>query len=136
MRIMPKESVIKNKARKMEIIIYGDIISKKNSKQIVCRGRYPLVLPSRAYQNWCEATLLELKKYRPKNPIERCKIDITFYSKTNRAADLDNKLGSVLDVLVEAGIIVDDNWNCVYQITIKYAGKSEPRAEIKLSTLS
>lgn len=39
------------------------------------------------------------------------------------------------DVLTEAGIIVDDNYNYLKEVTFKYGGKGETRAEVELEEI-
>jgi Holliday junction resolvase RusA-like endonuclease len=36
----------------IHITIPGNIRSKKNSKRVFCRGKYPVVLPSKPYMQW------------------------------------------------------------------------------------
>jgi Holliday junction resolvase RusA-like endonuclease len=116
----------------ISIILRGRIPSKKNSKIIVCRGKYPILLSSPAYNTWNEEQLWYLKGLRCPRSIEKCKVDITFYAPDKRATDLSNKTESIMDLLVDAGILKDDNWYVVSELTLRFGGvdKENPRAEI------
>jgi len=55
-----------------------------------------------------------------------------FYYPTKRAKDLDNSVSAVLDALVHAGVIEDDNINFVDNISVSFGGydKEDPRVNI------
>lgn len=125
----------------VNIVIKGKIPSKKNSKQIVCRGRFPMLLPSAAFKKWHDVALPALIAERselsrqtmqplPKDFAHR--IEVTMYAHDARAFDLTNKAESVMDLLVEAGIIADDNCNVAPKIDLRFGGvdRLNPRAEV------
>jgi len=118
----------------INITISGRIPSKKNSKIIVCRGKHPILLSSPAYNTWHEEQMWYLKGLRCPRGIEKCKVNITFYSPDKRASDLSNKVESLNDLLVDSGILKDDNWFVISELHLIFGGvdKDNPRAEIKL----
>lgn len=61
-------------------------------------------------------------------------LQLTFYFDNKRRHDLDNCAAGVMDALTKAGILEDDNVNCVDTLILKYGGidKENPRAEIFL----
>lgn len=61
-------------------------------------------------------------------------IAVSIYYGNLRRHDLDNSLATIMDALVAAEIIEDDNINNVDSISISYGGydKENPRAEIFL----
>lgn len=69
-----------------------------------------------------------------KRPVERqiSSIELIFYPSTKRKADATNKAESVMDLLVDAGIIEDDNWFVVPKVELQFGGvdKEKPRVEI------
>ena len=70
---------------------------------------------------------------KPPKPIEKSLITITFYFKDKRRHDADNYQKFLLDGLVHAGIIVDDDFE---HITVTCKGdydKQEPRTEIEIT---
>lgn len=114
----------------MKIIIYGSTPSKKNSKIIVCRGKFPILLPSSKYTEWHKDALIQLSTRRQ---INKPKITLTFYSGDNRKFDLTNKAESIMDTLVDAGYISDDNYSVVSELVLKFGGvdKGNARCEIE-----
>lgn len=101
---------------------------------MVCRGKYPILLPSKNYKAWREEQMWLIKKHVPKTPIERCEIAIEFYFPDKRATDLDNKAASILDLLRDSNIIKDDKCTVVSALLLYYCGvdKENPRAEVAI----
>jgi Holliday junction resolvase RusA-like endonuclease len=116
----------------MKITIPGRIPSKKNSKVVVCRGKRPMVLPSKAYQEWHTVSSMKLPK---PDGQEYNNAHITLFAPDKRKADLTNKVESIMDLLVDNKIIEDDNWFVIENIHIVFGGvdKENPRAVIELS---
>jgi len=114
-------------------IINGTVPSKKNSKQISCRGGKPLVRTSKKYSEWHSGACIELLEQKKGEAITKCdKIFVVFYVKDKRKRDLDNGLASVLDTMVDAGILEDDNYYVVPEINVKYEEAKESRVEITI----
>ena len=67
---------------------------------------------------------------------EKCKMKITYYFKDKRRHDPSNYDKMLLDGLVEANIIVDDNYDVIQEFTTigKY-DKENPRVEIELEKI-
>jgi hypothetical protein len=125
------------KLNTLSIKLIGRIPSKKNSKIIVCKGSYPILLPSKNYSLWHEEQSWELKKYKIliKKPIAKCElVEIKFYAPDKRSTDLSNKTESIMDLLVDNEIIKDDNWFVCKSLFVSLVGidKNNPRAEIKI----
>ncbi len=114
----------------MKIIIYGNTPSKKNSKIISCRGNRPCLFPSSKYTDWHKDALLQIKG---KGNIKTDKITLTFYAGDNRKFDLTNKAESIMDTLVDAGLIEDDNYSIISELCLKFGGveKNQARCEIE-----
>lgn len=113
----------------MKLIIYGSTPSKKNSKIISCRGNRPCLFPSAKYTEWHKDALLQLKG---KENIKANSITLTFYAEDNRKFDLTNKAESIMDTLVDAGLLEDDNYSVVGELLLKFGGveKGQARCEI------
>lgn len=114
----------------MKLTIYGSTPSKKNSKIISCAGNRPRLFPSSKYTSWHKEALLQLIG---KKAITSNKIKITFFGQDNRKFDLTNKAESIMDTLVDAGLLEDDNYEFVSELLLVYGGvdKLSPRAEIE-----
>lgn len=117
------------------ITLPGRIPSKKNSRQtIFAKGRM-LIIPSKNYKAWHEEMSWELKR-KKRGYYEKCEIQITFYFPDNRRADMSNKAESVMDLLVDNGILKDDSWQVVSKLTLISGGKDKvPRAEVLITSL-
>lgn len=102
---------------------------------MVCRGRTPILLPSTKYKEWHEDATLQIKQQKIQ-PVKGCIDDVvlTFYAPDKRNFDLTNKAESIMDMLVDNGIIEDDNYNIIPNLYLKFGGvdKSNPRVEIAL----
>lgn len=122
----------------MKLVISGSTPSQKNRKIISMNrgtGR-PFLRTAPQVKEWQEKASYELrsqfKDYKVTNyPIS---IAVIFFYDSKRRHDLDNALSSVMDALVHAEIIEDDNCNFVDNISISYGGvdKANARAEIYL----
>lgn len=89
--------------------------SLKNSKQIVTAGRFPKLVPSKFYRQWAKPILKRLKRcelvgHQWAYPVT---IDFHFYRASRRRFDYINLAQGPLDLLVEAGILADDDMACV-----------------------
>ena len=68
--------------------------------------------------------------------IEKCKMIITYYFKDKRRHDPSNYDKMLLDGLVEANIIVDDNYKVITEFTTKGDyDKNNPRTIIEIEVL-
>jgi Holliday junction resolvase RusA-like endonuclease len=114
----------------LEIILPGNVISKKNSKRI-CRGR---LLSSKAFLAYEKACLQELMFRRVKwlgsYPVE---MHCQFFRKTKQKFDYSNMMESLQDILVKAKVIADDDYQHVIPCRPSMAiDKDNPRAVIIL----
>lgn len=114
-------------------------ITKKNSQQILTNrktGR-AFIAPSARYKKY-EREAAGYLNPRPPRPIE-CPINVKclFFMPTKRLVDLTNLLEAVDDVLVNEGIIKDDN----SRIVVAHDGsrvlydKDKPRTEIYITKI-
>lgn len=91
------------------------------------------MVPSEAHEAWHREQMLALRNsYKIVDDVVG--VEITFYAGDKRASDLSNKAESIMDLLVDAGILPDDNWFVVPELLLKLGGvdKENPRAEIKI----
>jgi len=80
------------------------------------------------YKFWYDAICEMLADKRPDFPLKRAKIKIVRYF--YRELDFDGLVGSfkpIVDSLIHAGIIIDDNWKCLgsWDVDQKYCSKKE-----------
>lgn len=104
--------------------------SKKNSKRIAKRGKRSFILSSQRYCDWEKTATIELKSQYNGKPICRCHVAIAFYIADNRARDLTNLAEGVLDAMVLAGILWDDNYKVVEMVSLRYIKADESKVNI------
>lgn len=112
------------------IIINGRIPSKKNSTWTLMVKGHVVRLPSQKYKEWNKDALWQLKG-KEKIP-NGTWLTLKFYMPDKRLCDLTNKAESIMDTLVDAGILEDDNYLIVPRLTLEFEGvdKENPRCEI------
>jgi Holliday junction resolvase RusA-like endonuclease len=75
-------------------------------------------LPQR-YRDWKENAIIELlSQTRPIEPISKAEVSIELFG--SHRGDLDNLAGSLLDSLVQAGILLDDRIGVVSKLSIAH----------------
>lgn len=78
------------------------------------------VLVSKTMREWRKKAEHHLTFQKTKPVPGEVTIIVHLYPPTRRKYDIDNKLKSILDLLVHAHIIEDDNCDIVRQITVKH----------------
>ncbi len=118
-----------------EITIPSRIPSKKNSKRIIQVHGRPIIISSKDYLDWEKDALVYLKGIKINGKIEG--IVIKIFADSKRKSDLTNKAESIMDALVKAEVIEDDNWFVVPELLLKFGGvdKENPRAEIVIKSI-
>ena len=73
---------------------------------------------------------------KPKKPIEKAIVHITYYFKNKTRRDPDNYSGKMLlDPLVREGILVDDSFAAVTLVLDAGYDKDNPRTEIEIRSV-
>ena len=125
----------------MLITIYGRVPSKKNGKRLLKNlktDKY-FIGSSTDYLEWQEDAMIQLLPYINKWTCSlQYELICTFYSDSNIKFDLSNKFESVADVLVDRGLIDDDNYKILPKVTLIYGGfdKKNPRVEIEVININ
>ena len=112
----------------IRLIIRGETPAKKNSKIWTKSGK---LIPGKKYQQWHAEALLQVqsqKKLLQKLPVDReVIVHLDFIHGDQRRRDSDNGTSSILDLLVDAGILADDKWQIVRQLHVTNAyEKNDP----------
>lgn len=119
----------------MKLTITGNVPSQKNGKEIAMRADGTRFVRSNdRVKAWQQSAIMELKQQFKGLVVTDYPIalSICFWFDNKRRHDLDNAAAGVMDALVKAEILTDDNVNYVECITLQYGGidKINPRAEI------
>lgn len=96
---------------------------------MVCRGKFPILLPSSKYTIWHKDALLQLTN---KEKIKSSRLVLTFFAQDNRKFDLTNKAESIMDTLVDAGLIADDNYGVISELVLKFGGVDKGNARVMI----
>jgi Holliday junction resolvase RusA-like endonuclease len=108
--------------KKLALYISRETPSKKNSRVINrLTGRS---FPNKRFTEWHDAASLEIREQMVTGRItERiaipCNISFIFIHGDNRRRDSDNQTSSILDLLIDCGILLDDDWKIVRRMTIE-----------------
>ena len=118
----------------VELKLTGNVPSKKNSR---VRTRSGASIPSKAFYEWQNAALLQTKAQTRARGMTNVSVEVIIYFGTNVRADLDNRLTSILDMLVEGLVLRDDKWQDVpiMQAQAEYR-KGEPGAFVRITELN
>lgn len=113
--------------------------TKKNSGQIVMRGKYPVLLPSKQYQKFEKECLPYLRHVKDTVGIINYPVNIEciFFTETKRKIDLTNLLNAIDDAMVKSGLILDDNRDIIaaHDGSRVFHDKFNPRIEVKVTRL-
>lgn len=109
----------------------GPIVPKARART-TANGTYH---PHR-YTDWKKEAIADLSSQYQGEPLERAVISIQLTGRHNRQGDADNVAGSILDALVQARVLVDDNMKRVPSLafSLEWDKKSEPMATVVLSS--
>lgn len=117
----------------VELTLEGSVPSKKNSR---INRRDGVSFPSTKFIQWQKDAIKQVliqSRHRFYKPVS---LELIVYFGTNIRADLDNRLTSILDMLVEALILRDDKWQDVPLIKVQADyRKNKPGAFIRLTEL-
>lgn len=113
-------------------VFRGEVASKKNSKVLArVKGR-PMLLPSRKYQEWEKrARLAIISEGRPPEPFKAARLFMVIYHGDLIKRDSNNATQGVQDVLVDMGVLEDDNWMVIGTPEVAHmVDVEDPRLEV------
>lgn len=100
----------------LTIAVAAPIPSKKNSRVTLRSG---VTIPGEAYRKWHKSQLPKLRLLAKTRGPFRCPVSVSLGVSfgDRRRRDLDNTLSSVLDLLKDSGLILDDDWAHVRRVS-------------------
>ena len=112
-------------------------VSKKNHQQIaISKTGRPFVVPSKQYKRYEKEALWFIPKGETIDyPVN---VKCLFYMPTRRKCDLVNMQEAILDVMVKAGLLADDNYSIVQSMDgsrVLY-DKDHPRTEVYITRVT
>ncbi len=121
----------------MVLKVNGRIPSKKNSKQIIKCGGRPVIISSKDYIKWERDAAfslgLQAEGHGVSLPIVQCTVSIEIMFPDARRTDLSNKAEGLLDSLVKAGVLTDDNWRVVNRLELIAIGSDKDNAGARIT---
>ena len=121
----------------LKFVIPGTIRSKKNSKRIIRAGKFPKLLPSKAYVRWEESFQQELfvqtMKKRVKATDKPVEVSATFYFK-GPEPDLSGCMESLGDAC-EGILWLDDKQIVSWDGSRKERDRKNPRVEFSFKAV-
>lgn len=113
--------------------------SKKNSMQILVnpKTKRPFISPSSAYKAYRKAALMLIPKDVRHGIDYPVNVQCVYYMETRRRVDMCNLIEATLDVLVDAGVLEDDNSSIVagHDGSRVLYDKEHPRTEVTITRL-
>lgn len=104
----------------MQYILQGNVVPKKNSKNVVRRGNRIFVLSSKRFMEWHKKAVAEITEQGVEETIDTpCHIDIVLYHSDKRRRDSDNAVASIFDLLVDTKILADDSTKYIRSFSVK-----------------
>lgn len=115
------------------ILLDGSIPSKKNSRINTRDGKS---FPSKDFSKWQNDAMRQVRAQTRQRFYGLVQIELIIYFATLGRADTDNKVTSILDMLVEALVLKDDYWETVARTVYEAAYRpSKPGAFIRITEL-
>lgn len=115
-------------------------VTKKNSGQIVMRGSYPKLLPSKQYMQFEKDSApyflrVKMQAGEINYPVN---VKCIFYMETHRRVDLCNLLNAVDDAMFASGLVIDDNRDIIagHDGSRVFYDKYNPRIEITITEIA
>jgi Holliday junction resolvase RusA-like endonuclease len=117
----------------VELTLEGNVPSKKNSRIRTRSGSY---IPNKAFYDWQESAMQQVRLQTRERFFEPVAVEVIVYFGTKGRADLDNRLTSILDMLVECIVLRDDKWQDVPQMAVQAEyRKGNPGAFVRVTEL-
>lgn len=117
----------------IKLTILGKPITKKNSMRMVTNPKTGRVfpIPSKAFVDYKKVFMSQVR--RPQETIDQpVNVQAVYYMPTRHRVDITNLLSATHDLLVDAGILADDNSKIVVGVdgSRVFYDKENPRVEI------
>lgn len=119
----------------LTITLFGPPRTKKNSQRLIRAGGRTIPITSAAYEQYRRDCLRQITGDMRQGVNTPVNLKCVYYMATRRIVDLVNLLEATCDILVDAGVLEDDN----SRIVVSHDGsrveydKSNPRVEIEIT---
>lgn len=116
-----------------EFTIELEPVTKKNQMQIIRVKGHPMILPSKKYRQYETAATPFCPYLLVSEPVN---VEAHYFRSTRRRVDITNLESALMDVLVHAGTLEDDDCTTVVSTdgSRVHYDKEHPRTEIIITT--
>lgn len=123
-----------SKPKTASFVLDGTIPSKKNSRINLKSG---VSIPSKDFTTWQNDAIKVVRSQTRERFFNPVSMEVLLYFGSDTRADQDNKLSSILDMLVECCLLPDDKWQNVPQIVLQAEyRKAKPGAFVRITELA
>lgn len=121
---------VSNENCSLDLWIPGRIVPKARPRFF--QGKVMLPQNYRAWKNTASLEIIQqISNYRTLDlPVHKASVEIQLLGK--HVGDLDNLGGSILDILTETEILLDDRLSCVSRLLIEHHVSKDTGASIKI----
>ena len=123
----------------LSYLITGNPYVKKSNQRVVLRNNRSIKIDTPSYKQWRRDALWQLSALKkPSEPIDfPVNLKCIFYKKTHGAVDLSALYEGIQDVLVEVGVLADDNFRIVagHDGSRCFVDPDNPRMEITITPM-
>ena len=115
---------------KYTYVFRGEVASKKNSR--IVNRKTGRCFPSKRYLEWQKvARAVIMAAGRPQEPLKSARLSMVIYHGDMLRRDTNNATQGIQDVLVEMGVLEDDNWMVIGSPDVFHAiDVEDPRLEV------
>lgn len=122
--------------KEITFILSGQVVPKKNSRQLFYKNGRMINIPSKRYQEWHNDAMRQIIVWKIPRLKPNYKISYSFWFKDKRPHDLDNVIASMNDLLKDAGVIKDDDGKILTELHAYYKGVSKDNPRVKVNIWS
>lgn len=116
-----------------EFVLNGTIPSKKNSRVNLKSG---VSVPNNKFVQWQDESIVEVRRQTRQRYMGFVQIEIILYFGTLGRADTDNKVTSILDMLVAGMVLKDDYWESVVRTVYEASYRpNQPGAFVRITPM-
>lgn len=117
--------------------IDGDPKPKKNSQRVIMCGGRPRIIQSKQYLEYEKSAVKQCRERSTAALIsDPVNVRAVYYRQTHRTIDITNLESALMDILVKAGVLEDDNCRIVVSTDgsrVRF-DKDHPRTEITITS--
>lgn len=119
----------------LKLTVLGNPATKKNSGQIVKRGRRHILIPSKRYISYEKDFIRQITGNLRLEIDYKVNVKALYYRATRHLVDISNLHNALHDCLVVSKVLKDDNYKIIHSTdgSRVYFDKNNPRVEVVIT---